>query len=200
MSRQDIRTITPKQLYVLIERGERIELVDVRTPAEYREMHTDMAVLMPLGTWNPQDLVAEHGRNGSRPLYMICRSGGRGKMACEKLAAAGLSNVINVEGGMTAWAEQGLPVVRGAKAVSLERQVRIAAGALVLVGVLLAWLVHPYFVCLSGFVGLGLVFAGITDTCGMAMILSRMPWNGPGKTRTDCCAPGSGHAASHSGS
>ena len=71
----------------------------------------------------------------------------------------------------------GLPVVRGKKAISLERQVRIAAGSLVVVGALLGWSVHPAFVGLSAFVGAGLVFAGITDTCGMGMILARMPWN-----------------------
>ena len=73
--------------------------------------------------------------------------------------------------------EAGLPVVRGKKAISLERQVRIAAGSLVLLGVLLGWLVHPAFIGLSAFVGAGLVFAGVTDTCGMGMMLARMPWN-----------------------
>jgi rhodanese-related sulfurtransferase len=196
----DIRTITPRQLYAIVESGEQIDLIDVRTPAEYREMHADVAVLMPLGSWDPKVLMAQRGRNPSSPLYTICRSGSRGKMACEKLAAAGCSNVINVDGGTAAWVEQGLPVVRGAKAVSLERQVRIAAGTLVLLGLLLAQLVHPYFALLTGFVGLGLVFAGITDTCGMAILLSRMPWNRLNKTRTDCCTHGSSQATPHAGS
>jgi rhodanese-related sulfurtransferase len=111
------------------------------------------------------------------PLYLICRSGSRGQKACEKFLAAGFKNVVNVEGGTLAWAECGLPVVRGRKAMSLERQVRIAAGSLVLIGAVLAWLVHPAFLVLSALVGAGLVFAGITDTCGMGMLLARMPWN-----------------------
>ena len=90
---------------------------------------------------------------------------------------AGYPNVVNVEGGTQACVSAGLPVVRGKKAISLERQVRIAAGSLVLIGAVLAWLVHPAFIGLSAFVGAGLVFAGITDTCGMGMLLARMPWN-----------------------
>ena len=88
------------------------------------------------------------------------------------------SNVVNVEGGTLAWEKAGLPVVPGKKAISLERQVRIAAGLLVLLGTAFGWFVHPAFLGLSAFVGAGLVFAGVTDTCGMGMLLARMPWNG----------------------
>ena len=85
--------------------------------------------------------------------------------------------MINVEGGTLACVERGLPAVRGRKTISLERQVRIAAGAMVLLGAGLGWLVHPAFMGLSAFVGAGLVFAGLTDTCGMGLMLARMPWN-----------------------
>lgn len=98
-------------------------------------------------------------------------------MACDKLLAAGIVSAVNVEGGTMACEAAGLPVVRGKKVMSLERQVRIAAGFLVLLGAVLALTVHPYCVGLSAFVGAGLMFAGITDTCGMGMILARMPWN-----------------------
>jgi rhodanese-related sulfurtransferase len=84
-----------------------------------------------------------------------------------------------VEGGTTAWVAAGLPVERGKKGMSLERRVRIAAGALTFTGVVLGWLVHPYFFGLSGFVGAGLMFAGITDTCMMAMLLTKLPYNQP---------------------
>jgi hypothetical protein len=84
--------------------------------------------------------------------------------------------------------EVGLPVVRGKKTISLERQVRIAAGLLVLIGSLLGWLVHPVFIGLSAFVGAGLVFAGVTDTCGMGLMLARMPWNQVQETGSACCA------------
>ena len=84
---------------------------------------------------------------------------------------------MNVERGTQAWQEAGLPVVRGKKILSLERQVRIAAGILVLIGAMLGWIIHPAFTGMSAFVGAGLVFSGITDSCAMGMLLAKMPWN-----------------------
>jgi rhodanese-related sulfurtransferase len=180
-------TISPRQLADLCKSGQ-IDLLDVRTPVEYRELHVAAARNVPLDTLDPAALM--QARNGSKdePLYLICRSGSRGRQACEKFLAAGFTNVINIEGGTLACVECGLPVVRGKKAISLERQVRIAAGSLVLLGVLLGWLVHPVFVGLSALVGAGLVFAGITDTCGMGMMLARMPWNQVKDAPANCCA------------
>jgi rhodanese-related sulfurtransferase len=182
-----VPTISPRQLAELCKNGQ-IDLIDVRTPVEYRELHATDARNVPLDRLDPVALM--QARNGSKdePLYLICRSGSRGRQACEKFLAAGFPNVVNVEGGTLAWAESGLPVVRGRKAISLERQVRIAAGLLVLLGALLGWLVHPAFVGLSAFVGAGLVFAGITDTCGMGLLLARMPWNQAKDVPAKCCA------------
>lgn len=182
-----VRTVRPRQLAELCKNG-RIDLIDVRTPVEYRELHATDARNVPLDRLDPAALM--QGRNGSddEPLYLICRSGGRGRQACEKFLGAGFPNVVNVEGGTLAWAECGLPVVRGQKAISLERQVRIAAGLLVLLGASLGWLMHPAFVGLSAFVGAGLVFAGVTDTCGMGMLLARMPWNQVKETASHRCA------------
>lgn len=170
-----VTTISPQQLFQLQNAGSDIELIDVRTPVEYREVHADIARNIPLDRLDGTELTA--GKSDSTPLYVICRSGGRGKQACEKLQAAGFTHVVNVEGGTQAWEQAGLPVVRGKKAISLERQVRIAAGALVVLGSALGAFVHPYFIGLAAFVGAGLVFAGITDSCGMGMLLARMPWN-----------------------
>ncbi len=169
-----IATITPQELQDLIRRGKAIELIDVRTPAEFRAVHVGCARNVPLDQLNPGALLA---RSLDEPVYLICQKGGRGQMACEQLCAAGFTNVFNVEGGTAGCVEAGLPVVRGKNAVSLERQVRIAAGGLVLVGALLGYLVHPYWFLLSAAIGAGLVFAGITDTCGMGMLLAKMPWN-----------------------
>jgi rhodanese-related sulfurtransferase len=172
----NVKTITPRQLDELKASGQEVELIDVRTPAEFREIHAEFARNLPLDRLDAQQLSAQ--RNGSeRPVYFICRSGGRGKQACERLLATGAANVVNVEGGTLAWEEAGLAVTRGKKTISLERQVRIAAGILVLTGSTLGALVHPYWIGLSAFVGAGLIFAGVTDTCGMAMLLARMPWN-----------------------
>jgi rhodanese-related sulfurtransferase len=171
-----IATVSPKKLHDLVQAGQAVDLIDVRTPVEFREVHIGFARNVPLDQLNAAKIAA--GRSGETgPLYVICRSGGRGQKACEKFLAAGHANVINVEGGTQAWDQAGLPVVRGKQAISLERQVRIAAGTLVLVGSILAFFVNIYWIGLAAFVGAGLVFAGITDTCGMGMLLARMPWN-----------------------
>ncbi len=170
-------TITSQQLTELRKSGTHVDLLDVRTPVEYREVHVEFARNVPLDQLDPEAIM--QARNGSRdvPLYIICKSGKRGENACELFRQAGFENVVNVEGGTMACEQTDLPLVRGKKTISLERQVRIAAGSLVLVGAVLGWLVHPGFIGLSAFVGAGLIFAGVTDTCGMGMMLAKMPWN-----------------------
>ena len=172
-----ISTISPPELAARLKRGETPELIDVRTPVEYREVHVDIARNVPLDQLDPAALMEARNGSTSEPLYLICRSGSRGQQACEKFLKAGFINVVNVEGGTMACVEAGLPVIRGKSAISLERQVRIAAGLLVVIGSALGYFVHPYWIGLAAFVGAGLTFAGITDTCGMGMILARMPWN-----------------------
>jgi rhodanese-related sulfurtransferase len=175
----EVATIRAQELAALAQGGRTVELIDVRTPVEFREVHATIARNVPLDQLAPPALLT--GRTSTEPLYFICRSGSRAKQACERLHAAGFANAVNVEGGTLAWVENGLPVVRGKKAISLERQVRIAAGSIVLVGVSLGWFVHEAFLGLAAFVGAGLVFAGITDTCGMGLLLARMPWNQTGE-------------------
>lgn len=179
-------TISPTSLAALHGSGKRVNLIDVRTPVEFREVHVDFAKNIPLDQLDPAAIAREQNGSPDETIYFICKSGGRGQQACDKLTKAGYPNVANVEGGTTACETAGLPLVRGKKAMSLERQVRIAAGSLVLTGVILSYLVHPYFIGLSAFVGAGLVFAGVTDTCGMGMILARMPWNQCDSTGKAC--------------
>ncbi len=179
MSATDIPlTINVSELAKRCESGP-VNLLDVRTPAEFQEVHVPQAKSVPLDKLDPAAL------DKSQPLLVICRSGGRGQKACEKLRAAGL-NATNVEGGTLAWERAGLPVVRGRKTMSLERQVRIVAGGIAGIGATLALVVHPWFAGIPAFIGAGLVFAGITDTCTMGMVLARMPWNRRG---TACCGP-----------
>lgn len=182
-----VTVIKPSELAELCKHEKKIDLIDVRTPVEYREVHLEIARNVPLDRLNATAVMQARNGSASEPLYVICRSGARGKQACERFLKEGFSNVINIEGGTMACVEAGLPVVRGTKAISLERQVRIAAGSLVLLGAALS-LVHPAFIGLAAFIGAGLVFAGITDTCGMGMILARMPWNQVGEESTSCCA------------
>ncbi|MFD1333933.1 rhodanese-like domain-containing protein, partial [Methylopila musalis] len=107
-----------------------------------------------------------------------CASGVRARKAAERLVAAGFTQVEVVEGGLAAWRTAGLPVTEGQGGViSLERQVRIAAGSLVVLGVLIAATLTSWGLLLAGFVGAGLVFAGVTDTCGLGLLLARATWN-----------------------
>jgi rhodanese-related sulfurtransferase len=162
-------------------------LLDVRTPAEFEEVHAPGAVLHPLTELNTERV--KELASGKRACVVICRSGGRARQAAEKLAASGLTGVHVMTGGMQAWESEGLPVNRGQKTISLERQVRIAAGALVFVGSVLGYAVSPTWIALSAFVGAGLVFAGVTDTCGLGMVIARMPWNTrKGGQKPSCCS------------
>ena len=156
-------------------------LLDVRTPAEFAEAHIEGSLLHPLTDLDPGKVKALMADRAG--CLVICRSGYRAKQAAEKLAAAGIRSVRVLDGGVQAWEAAGLPLRRGKKTMSLERQVRIAAGFLVFAGAVLGYFVHPAWIALSGFVGAGLMFAGVTDTCGMGMLIARMPWN----TRGGAC-------------
>lgn len=184
----NVSTIGSQSFAELCRNGKKLDLIDVRTPMEFQEVHVDGARNVPLDRLDPAALMQSRRGSKDEPLYLICRSGSRGRQACEKFSSAGFTNIVNVEGGTLACVEAGAPVVRGKKVISLERQVRIAAGLLVLIGALLGWLVDPAFIGLAGFVGAGLVFAGVTDTCGMGLMLARMPWNQRKETSASCCA------------
>lgn len=173
----NVASISPKELHQKQLAGESLELIDVRTPIEYRSLHATDARNIPLDQLSPSEMKTSHNGASQKPLYVICKSGSRGSKAAQMFFDAGHEDVVNVEGGTDAWAAAGLPVERGQQAMSLERQVRIAAGTLVLIGALLGLFVHPYFTGLSAFVGAGLIFAGVTDTCAMGMMIAKMPWN-----------------------
>ncbi len=118
------------------------------------------------------------GLRKDQPLYILCRSGNRACKAADQLEKMGFSELIVVDGGLQAWMEAGKQVIRGERKVwGLDRQVRLTAGSLVMAGILLSKFTHPYWIGLSAFVAAGLIFSGVTDTCGMAMLLARMPWN-----------------------
>ncbi|HTJ79656.1 MAG TPA: rhodanese-like domain-containing protein [Rariglobus sp.] len=170
--------VFPAELNKRLMNGETCLVIDVRTPVEFSEVHAQTAVNIPLDRISGAELAAVGCSDCSRPVYLLCRSGQRATKAAEKLKADGFTQTVVIEGGTLAWIDAGLPVARGAtKVISLERQVRIAAGAIVFSAVLLAHFVNPHFVWLAAFVGAGLVFAGITDFCGMGLLIARLPWN-----------------------
>jgi rhodanese-related sulfurtransferase len=173
-----IDSISAGELQKRLAAGESVAVIDVRTPVEYDEVHAPSAVNIPLDRVSKEALSAVGCVECRQPVFLLCRSGQRATKAAEKLLACGFSNPVVITGGTLAWIEAGLPVTRGeTKVISLERQVRIAAGSIVFTAAILAHFVNPNFVWLAGFVGAGLVFAGVTDFCGMGLLIAKMPWN-----------------------
>lgn len=169
-----MKTISPIELQKILAAQPDAAVIDVRTPVEFGEVHVPQARSVPLDELKPGELPLAK----DQPVYLLCRSGQRATKAAEKFAKEGFTQPIVVAGGTLAWIDFNLPVTRGTtKVISLERQVRIVAGAIVFTGALLAHFVNFHFIWLSGFVGAGLVFAGITDFCGMGLLLAKMPWN-----------------------
>lgn len=149
-------------------------LIDVREPDEWIKEHVPEAHLVPLSGFNPDDFPKDH----DKIAVFHCRSGGRTEAAAPQILRTGFREVYQLEGGLQGWREAGLPLNEAAKApISIMRQVQITAGSLVLLGLVLAVFISPWFAALSALVGAGLTQAGITGTCAMASILKHMPWN-----------------------
>lgn len=162
---------------------ENAQIIDVRERTEFAGGRVAESKSFPLGELEKR--TAELDR--TKPIYVICRTGRRSLEAQKKLNALGFSKVINVRGGFEAWKEEGLPFERDENAPwALERQVRLTAGVVVFVGVLASVLIHSYFIWVAGFVGAGLIFAALTDTCTMVMILTKMPWNKQPSANCSC--------------
>lgn len=174
MSQDLFAAIDPASAHRILDSKAPGQFVDVREPGEVDTIRVEGALNLPLSS-----LEELAGRLDPKiPTYLLCRSGSRAASAASRLKALGHRDVFVVEGGLNAWISSGKPVVHGARKVwSLERQVRVAAGFLAFGGVVLGFTVSPRWFYLSGFVGLGLMFAGVTDICTMALILARMPWN-----------------------
>jgi rhodanese-related sulfurtransferase len=170
--------IAPVELRARLERGEPLQLIDVREHPEFASGRLAGSRLIPLGQLERR--AAE--MDPAQPVVCLCRSGKRAAQAAETLSGLGLTRVARLEGGLLAWEQAGLPLEKDAHAPwALERQVRFTAGLLVLFGLGLS-LVWPPAIGLSWFVGAGLVFAAMTDWCGMGLLLARMPWNRPAKS------------------
>lgn len=169
--------VRPEFVFSEKQRGKTLYLVDVRSPAEFGAVHAEGAILHPLDTLKPRQLAEQLGLSSAAPAALLCASGNRAKKAAEMFHGAGIPHCLVVEGGTRAWEAAGLPTIKGKGMISLERQVRIGAGSLVIAGVLLGHFIHPGWYGLSGVVGCGLIFAGITDWCGMGLLLAKMPWN-----------------------
>jgi rhodanese-related sulfurtransferase len=149
-------------------------VLDVRTPAEFETSHIPGSYNVPLD--NLREHRSELRSHLDEDVVLVCRSGARAEQAEKAFAEVGLPGLRVLEGGMVAWETAGAPVNRGKETWELERQVRLVAGALVAGGVL-GSIVVPELKWLSGAVGGGLMFAALSNTCAMGMLLSKMPWN-----------------------
>lgn len=174
----------PESLFQRLQAGENLRVLDVRDVDEFESGH------IPGSSPFPLNIIREHTASfdRERPLILVCRTGRRSAEALRHLRQAGMTNATHLEGGLEAWKRANLPIERsvGSRVWTLERQVRFAAGAFVLLG-LVASLVWPPAIALSWFVGAGLIFAAITDTCAMGILLSKLPWN---RSRPSTCAVG----------
>lgn len=168
-----LHTLSPEDVRARLDQG-RAVLVDIREPDEFARAHIKGAQSQPLSQWEKAHLTIDPDAD----VIFTCRSGMRTAGACDRLAARVSGDAFVLGGGLNAWEKAGLPVETDADApLEIMRQVQIAAGSLVLIGVLLGFLVAPAWFGLAAFVGAGLAFAGVTGFCGMARLLMLMPWN-----------------------
>jgi rhodanese-related sulfurtransferase len=175
-----ISTITPAQLHAAQRRGQYTGLLDVRTAAEYRAGHIPGAQLIPVEQLAPEAVAESFKRPAlghEETLYITCHAGPRAQQAAERLKQAGYRKLALVDGGTLGWEKAGLPLQRCGNAISLERQVQIAIGSLLVAKVVLGFSVHALFFALAALIGVGLIVAGLTRWCGMAQLIARMPWN-----------------------
>ena len=157
-----------------------IKVIDVRTPAEIASERLPNSIHLPLQSLTKtsiEDCISKNGIVEDDTIYILCGSGMRAEKARQILAESTTQRLIVIEGGINALKLLPVKIIQQSGGIiSLERQVRIAAGSLVLLGILLT-MINPAFLLLSAFVGAGLIFAGATDNCGMALLLTKMPWN-----------------------
>ena len=169
-----MKNVTPEELNKLLHDEDKDELlIDVRSEGEFKSGHIEEAKNIPL------DDIAEAADRlkGIGTVYVNCGSGVRSCQATEQLERCGV-NVVNVKGGLSAWLREGFGVTKEGKGtIPIIRQVMIMAGSLVLIGVILSFILNPLWILLSGFIGAGLLFAGLTGICGLQKLLAIMPWN-----------------------
>jgi rhodanese-related sulfurtransferase len=174
-----IPVTAPSKLHAQIGEGKSVHFIDVRSPAEYHEGHAIGAMSFPVDELNTTRLKIRLGSAAGmgEPLHLICASGLRAEQAARKLQTQGLHNLVLVDGGTEAWAQQQLPMRHANIGLSLARQTHIALGSLILLMLTKGALLHPLFYALVGLLGIGLIFSGVTARCGLTALLAKMPWN-----------------------
>jgi glyoxylase-like metal-dependent hydrolase (beta-lactamase superfamily II) len=169
-----LEMIMPQEAQKKASADPKVRFLDVRSPLEYSEVHIKDSINVPI------DMLASKIKELSQQdqsYIVLCRTGSRSPVAADMLLQSGIGSVKVMEGGITAWQKARLDVIKGESVMSLERQVRLIAGILMLAGIILAWLTHPAFILISAWVAFGLIFAGLTNNCLMSMLLMKLPYN-----------------------
>jgi glyoxylase-like metal-dependent hydrolase (beta-lactamase superfamily II)/rhodanese-related sulfurtransferase len=169
-----LEMVSPRQALEQVTKDPKVKFLDVRSASEHNEVHIKDAINIPV------DMLASKIKEliQSNETYIIlCYTGNRSPMAADMLLQSGMRSVKVMEGGMVRWQKEKFAVIKGESVISLERQVRTIAGSLMLLGIILAWLAHPAFIFISVWVACALIFAGITNSCLMGMLLMKLPYN-----------------------
>jgi len=169
-----MQMISPKDAQEIISKDQKTRLLDVRSALEFTETHLKDSINIPIDMLG---LKMKSLSQSGQSYIVFCRTGNRSPMAADILLQSGISSVKVMEGGLTRWQKERLPVIKGQGGISLERQVRVIAGSLILLGITLAWLIHWAFIFISVWVACGLTFAGLTDNCLMGILLMKLPYN-----------------------
>lgn len=169
-----LEMIVPRDASALVQKNPRVKLLDVRSVLEFSQVHIKDSINVPIDMLSAKmNDLSQSGQS----YIVLCRTGNRSPMAADMLLQSGIHGVKVMLGGMTRWQKERLPVIKGEGGISLERQVRLIAGTLVLTGIILSWFVHWAFIIVPVFVSCGLIFAGLTDNCLMGMLLMKLPYN-----------------------
>lgn len=169
-----IEMISPKDADLLSDKDTNIKYLDVRSVMEFNEVHIKDSLNIPIDMLSGRIDELSKSKN---TYIVLCRTGNRSPMAADMLMQSGINSVKVMDGGITKWQKERLPVIKGVGGISLERQVRVIAGSVILTGIILAGIVNPWFIAISIFVCCGLIYAGLTDNCLMGMLLMKLPYN-----------------------
>lgn len=179
---RELREVDAATLRAWLDTGEAM-VIDVREPAEFQAAHLPGATLLPLSRFDPRQVTAIDGVK----VVVHCKSGTRASQACEQLLECGCDNLYLFRPGIEGWREAGFEVEgHGREPLSLQRQVQLCVGTFILAGMVLGLLVSPWFLALPAFCGVGMLVAGATGRCGLAMLLARLPYNQGGGAVKSC--------------
>ncbi len=169
-----LEMISPHDAASLLKQDTQTKILDVRSALEFSQLHIEPSLNIPIDMISAK--INELSQSGQNYL-VLCHTGNRAAMAADMLMQSGIHTVKVMQGGIVHWQKEKLPVIKGQGTMSLERQVRVIAGSLILLGIIMSWLLNWAFIFISVFVSSGLIYAGLTDNCLMGMLLMKLPYN-----------------------